>query len=262
MNTNTEEQRVTVAPGVRGAWLRPGGAWDGRVVLFLHGFADDMDAVGGLTKRLAEELAGRGVASLRIDFRGEGDRARTDIDSTLDTRTEDTGLAYAFLAAQPGVAMERVGVVGWSLGATTAIVVGARHPTWFRTMAVWASPTGDQWEALGGSEVGQRALREGAATEEIPGWKRITTKRAFYESFRGVDVDVELGRYPGAFLSVRGSHDETVAREIEFLNRAPGLPRESVIIGGMDHVFSVFEPESGRPARAVAVTAEWLLRTL
>jgi hypothetical protein len=35
-----------------------------------------------------------------------------------------------------------------------------------------------------------------------------------------------------------------------------------VLIGGMDHVFSVFEPESAHPERAVTVTVDWLLRTL
>jgi dienelactone hydrolase len=262
MSTKADERRVTIAPDLHGAWLGAAGAWDGRAVLFLHGFADDMDAVGKLTKRLAEALAAQGVASLRINFRGEGDYERTDIESTFDTRTEDTEAAYRFLVAQPGVAAGRVGAVGWSLGATTAIVVGARHPSWFRTMAVWASPTGDQWAAMTAGEAAQRALREGQVTEAWPGWKTITTKRAFYESFRGVDVDASLARYPGAFLSVRGSLDHATADEAAFLNRAPSLPRESVLIGGMNHIFSVFEPESGHPARAIAVTAEWLQRTL
>lgn len=262
MSTKADERMVTIATELHGAWLRPSGAWDGRVVLFLHGFADDMDSVGKLTKRLAEALAAQGVASLRINFRGEGDYDRSDIESTFDTRTADTEAAYRFLIAQPGVAAERVGVVGWSLGATTAIVVGARHPTWFRTMVVWASPVGDQWAAMTAGDTAQRALREGVATQDWPGWKRITTKRAFYESFRGVNVDDALARYPGAFLSVRGSLDHLTVSEMDFLNRAPGLPRESVLIGGMNHIFSVFDPESGHPARAVGVTAEWLQRTL
>lgn len=118
------------------------------------------------------------------------------------------------------------------------------------------------WGAITASGAARRALREGAATEEWPGWKKITTKRAFYESFRGVNVDDALARYPGAFLSVRGTLDPMTADETEFLNRAPGLPRESVLIGGMNHIFGVFEPESGHPARAVGVTVEWLQRTL
>ena len=262
MSTKYEERMVSISAELHGAWVQPGSAWDGRAVLFLHGFADDMDSVGKLTKRLAWALAEQGIASLRINFRGEGDYERTDIDSTFDTRTADTEQAYAFIARQPGVAAGRVGAVGWSLGATTAIVVGAAHPEWFRTMVVWASPTGDQWAAMTASETAQRALREGQATQEWPHWKTITTKRAFYESFRGVDVDASLARYPGAFLSLRGSLDHFTANESDFLNRPSGLPRESVILGGASHIFNVFEPETGHPARVLGLTSDWLQRTL
>lgn len=262
MQREVSDRPVEINPSLRGAWIDPAGDRDGRAVLFLHGHTDDMNAVGELTLRLARALGARGVASLRINFRGEGDRMRRDLDSTLHTRIEDTEAAYAFMAARAGVDVARVGVAGWCLGATTAIATAARHPRWFRSMAAWGSPIGDQWTAMTSSETAQRALRDGEATEELVGWKTITTKRAFYESFRGVDVSRLLGEYPGAFLSVRGSADECVGDEMAFLECARGTPRESVILGGMDHVFGAFDPSSGHAERAIEVTADWFVRTL
>lgn len=260
--TQAAEVRVEIAPELAGAWLTPDTGWHGRTVLLLHGFADDMDGAGDLYKRLAEGLAAKGIASLRINFRGEGDRKRTNITSTFTMRLEDTAASRAFVVRQPGVAAAHLGVAGWSLGASTAIETGARHPDWFRTMALWSSPSGDQFTALTNSATAQKALRDGVASEVVPGWKTITTRREFYESFRGVNLDQSLARYPGALLCVRGSRDFLPQRDAEMLRLAPGQPSEAVLIGGADHIFSVFQPELGHAQRALDVTIAWLERTL
>ncbi|WP_164976036.1 alpha/beta hydrolase family protein [Oleiharenicola lentus] len=268
------EAMVDVAPELRGAWVTPDGPWDGRAVLLFHGMASDMDDAGGIFRQLAGDLAAQGIASLRINFRGEGDARRTRIESTFVTRLEDAAAAHAWVKRQGGVDAARVGALGFSLGGPTAVITAARQPGWFKSIAVWSSPSGDIFALWAENQTAQRALREGEATEDIPGWKQLTTKREFYASFRGFDFDAALAKYSGAFLTIRGSADHVANRDAEMVRilsarpaSAPGSgtasrPAEAVLIGGADHIFNVFQPELGHAGRVRALTVAWFERTL
>jgi uncharacterized protein len=257
-----DDIRVDLGEGLQGAWLRPAARFDGRAVLMLHGLADDMNGPGDLTKRLAHALASNGVATLRLNFRGEGDRHRTNIESTLTSRLADTARAHEFLRRQTGVSAGRIGAFGSSLGASTAIEAASRHTNWFRSLALWSSPSGDQFAALAATDTGRQALRDGVGVQVVPGWKTYTLRRDFYESFRGIDLDVSITRVTSAVLLVRGSLDFLPQRDAELLSRVPGRPAEAVLIGGADHIFNCFEPGLGHAERAVDVTVRWFERTL
>jgi dipeptidyl aminopeptidase/acylaminoacyl peptidase len=259
--TSAADTPISITPELKGAWMPAEEPRDGRVVLMLHGFADDMDGAGDLTKHFAGDLAAHGIASARINFRGEGDRKRTVIESTFDTRIEDAEAAYAWLLRQPGVKPDHIGVLGWSLGAATEIEILGRHPGWFRTGAVWSSPCGDLEKVMLALPGSQQALKEGVTTQDA-GWKKITTYRAFYLSFHRIDLDASLAKYPGPFLSVHGSLDFLADPGVEFMKAGRGQPAEAVTIGGADHIFSVFDPAKQHAGRLREITLGWFERTL
>ena len=256
------DQRVEVAPGLTGAWNQPSSGWDGRTGLLFHGLAQDMDEVGDLHKKLAARLSAVGVASLRINFRGEGDRLRTNIESTFPKRLEDAASARAFALRQPGVRADRMAAVGFSLGSATAIETAGRHPDWFRTLVLWSSPSGKVLDYLMTRPDAQAAMRDGVGVDDVPGWKPVYTKREFYESFRGIDLDASLAKFNGPVLSIRGSEDFLPRRDFEMLNHAPGKPREAILRGGADHIFKVFQPEFGFEERVLDSTMTWLNKHL
>lgn len=81
---------------------------------------------------LAEWLASRGVASLRVDDPGSGvsvyDPALTAGRQQLPLLTANADSALRFLRSRPGVDPARTGLMGHSLGAVTAFSLAAAHP--------------------------------------------------------------------------------------------------------------------------------------
>ncbi len=101
----------------------------------------------------------------------------------------------------------------------------------------------------------------------------MTLRREFFESFRGIDLDQSLAKYPGALLALRGSDDFLPQHEAAFMKIAAARPAtlpagtkigpaEAVIIAGADHLFHVFEGENGQSARVIELTVAWFGRTL
>ena len=253
---------VTVAADLTGAWIQPDHDWDGRVVLFFHGFADDMDGAGDLTKACAHRLADRGIASLRINFRGEGDKQRTDIESTHDSRLEDAEAAYAFVLRQPGVSRSHIGAIGWSLGTVTGIEAAAKHPDWFTSLILWSSVTGNVYDLLLTNPAAKQALETDRGVDPVPGWKTIITHRAFYTGYKGVDVYALLPAYKGALLDIRGEHDFLPKNDAQLVAVAGGRRVQAVLIKGADHMFNVLTPDKTESDQMLADTEDWLRQTL
>jgi uncharacterized protein len=107
----------------------------------------------------------------------------------------------------------------------------------------------------------QQAVKEGVTTQDA-GWKKITTYRAFYESFKGIDLDRSLSKYPGAFLSIHGSLDFLPDLSQELMKAATGQSAEAVTIGGADYIFKVFDGPKGYSARLMEISLDWFSRTL
>lgn len=103
---------------------------DGPAVLLLH----QCDRQGATTgyEGLAERLAGMGFHVLIPDLRGYGASRSEQFtgDNWQEAQRhlpEDTGAAYRFLTAQPGVSRDRVAVIGASCGGRQAILLAGRH---------------------------------------------------------------------------------------------------------------------------------------
>jgi len=101
-------------------WLipAPGGLDDARGSVILgHGISDTMGSLLGF----AEWLQAGGYNVLMLDFRGHG-RSGGDQTSVGYLEHQDMGAGLRYLEAR---GLHKIGVMGWSLGAATAIATGA-----------------------------------------------------------------------------------------------------------------------------------------
>ena len=257
------EDDVTVAEGVAGKIITPakGESASARAVLLLHGWTGKMDEVGDMYKRLGGELGDAGIASLCINFRGEGERNGHRLTSTFATRIADAEAALGMIREKFPDA--KIGVVGFSLGGATAIALTGRHPEAITSLVLWSSAGNLAVDFFGdpGRAAGQReAIEKGEST--IQDWAEMTLTREHLMGFIGYDLMGPLKAYKGALLSIRGSDDFLKRYEDQFIAAASGWREEFIILGGANHIFHTFDPESAYDERVIAVTLLWLTETL
>ena len=257
---------VTVADGVEGKIVTPARGENAltRAVLSLHGWTGKMDGVGDMFKRLAAELGDAEIASLRINFRGEGVRNGHRLTSTFATRIADAEAALAMMHGKFRGA--RIGVVGFSLGGATALALTGRHPEAVASLVLWSTSGNPVVDLLGypensGGHRGHReAIEKGQST--VQSWAELTLTREHLMGFIGYDLMGPLRGYQGALFLIRGSDDFLKRYEDQILDAVSGWREEFLIIGGANHIFHTLDPKSVYDERVIVATLLWLTETL
>lgn len=231
-------------------------------VLLIHGWAGQMDEVGDIYKRLAKRLAKQGIASLRINIRGESEREATNflLTSTFESRVTDaqTGLDHL----QKNYANAKFGAVGFSLGgATTLKLIGDNHQA-VDSVVLWSTvgDPGTMFEDLT-AEQKQQVMQDDKVT--LQRWVDVTITKKHYLGYKGYDIFTPLKAYRGAILSIRGSDDYLVPAEREIFAAASATPEFSWILEGADHTLNVYDqPNPGYGEQVLQATVKFMVGRL
>lgn len=263
------EERPVALGALHGTLTLPSGTAAVPAALILPG-SGPVDRDGNLPqarsntlKLLAQDLAAKGIASLRIDKRGVGQSQPADLreeDLRFSTYVEDATAWLDRLAAEPRVA--RIFLIGHSEGALVATQVAAgatpRHPVTGVILVAGAGfPAaqliGRQLAAAGvpatlqqrSAAIADALTRQQAVNDPPPELAALYRRsvQPYLMSWLPLDPAQELGRVEMPVLILQGTTDLQVAPEDARRLAAHRPGAALVLVEGMNHVLKVAPAE-------------------
>ena len=254
---------------VVGTLAMPDGEGPAPVVLLLHGFTgtrQELPVVGTedtMFSRAARWLGERGVASLRIDFRGSGDSEGAWEDTTFSGQIADAGAALDYLETLEGIDSGRASILGLSQGGLVGAAAAARDAR-VSNLVLWSAVSNPVMSY--GILLGYDNLLAGAAagdelmTIELPWGAETSLRGPFFEDIFLVDPVAEIASYAGPLLVVNGARDTTVTPQPHagqvFLDYHEGA--EALVLLDGDHIFDVLAGVTEAIDEALAYSLAWL----
>lgn len=233
-----------------GTLALPDGEGPFPVALLLHGFTGmrhELPVVGTddtMFSRAARWLGERGVASLRIDFRGSGESEGAWEDTTFSGQIADAIAALDYLEMVEGIDSGNISIVGLSQGGLVGAATAGRDAR-VSNLVLWSAVSNPVMSY--GILLGYDTLLAGAGSGDeamtivLPWGAETSLKGPFFADIFLVDPVAEIASYGGPLLVITGSRDDTVTPQPQagqvFLDYHEGA--EALVVLDGDHVFDV-----------------------
>lgn len=244
------------------------------LVLLFHGFKGERDELPivnteeGMYSRTARLFAERGVATLRIEFRGSGESEGLWEDTTITGQVSDAIAALDYANTIEGIDPERIGIIGLSQGGAVASLAAAQDDR-VQSVVLWsaAANLASNFANILPIETLQAglALPDGEALAiTLPWGEETSMKRQFFEELYTVDPVAAITGYSNPLLVIVGSRDTTVyPQPLQgqiFLNYHEG--EEALLLLDGDHVFDVLATGPEVVDLAIFNSLAWFNNTL
>ena len=241
------------------------------LVVMLHGHGGTRNEAGGYTL-VAEGLAARGIASIRMDFPGCGDSTESFANNNLSNMLLDIQASRDFALTRPQVDKGRLGLLGYSMGGRLALLHAAAAGD-YEAVTVW-TPAGQNGAAsmrdvLGGQaafdELKARAGREGFATITTRWGQEQKLGSQFFtdmEESRPLDAAAKI---EAPLLVLYGDLDDVVLPSVsEGVIAAATMSPEVLrhIVKGADHGLGFYSNEPALSEEVVMTTVDFLRQRL
>lgn len=236
------------------------------LVVMAHGHGGSRQEGGGY-ERMAAALAAQGIASIRIDFPGCGDSTEPFTENNLSNMIEDMQAARAHALAAANIDMERIGLLGYSMGGRVVALLSQIDPS-YRAMAMWTpavSPGAErELSSLGGPNT-YFALREkahatGIATYTTRWGNELSLGPEWFTDIEDSTPLDAVSRFEGPLLVLYGDRDDVVLPDVsEAAIRAAASSTRVVrhVVADADHGLGFYDNREHIAAEVVAETAKF-----
>jgi len=237
------------------------------LVVMAHGHGGSRQEAGAFPA-VAEGLARRGVATVRVDFPGCGDSSESFAENNLSNMLADLQAARDFAQANADIDESRVGLFGYSMGGRLAALLSKIDPR-YTVMALWApavaSGAAREKTEFGGQQnydMLKQAARDTGAVEYTTRWgtKLLLGYRWFEDMEQSRPLDA-LAEFSGPIMVLYGDADDVVPPPIAKAALAAAASSGDVVevvIPTAQHGLGFYTERPEIAARVVEATVDFL----
>jgi len=242
------------------------------LVVMAHGHGGSRQEGGGF-RQVAEALAKRGIASIRMDFPGCGDSTESFTENNLSNMLLDLQAARQFVATEVEVDPQRVGLLGYSMGGRLVALLSEIDPS-YRAMVMWAPAVSDgatreMQVTFGDAEEyaakRQQAEAEGSVVYTTVWGSELELGLRWFADIEASRPQAALSKYAGPLLVIYGDADAAVPPAVSasaVIAAANSSDASELIIPGARHGLGFYTERPEIANQVVESTAEFMKQQL
>ena len=230
-------------------------------VVMLHGTGSNRDEAGMGYALAAPRMAADGIATLRIDFMGNGDSTASYRDYNYTSAVIDAKAAADYLAGLETVDGGNLGVMGWSQGGTDALLAAEAHPDTFQAVVTWSGALelngASLFAGTSFEDAYAQAKKEGFYTMTFDWREPLELGERWFQEVAETNILKVTADIKAPILAINGKDDTTVTPDNaeKIVKAAANADSQLLLVDNCDHTYNVFSGDFTALYQTVDATA-------
>ena len=206
-------------------------------------------------------MALQGLATLRIDFMGNGDSTASYRDYNYTSAVIDAKAAADYLAGLETVDGGNLGVMGWSQGGTDALLAAEAHPDTFQAVVTWSGALelngASLFAGTSFEDAYAQAKKEGFYTMTFDWREPLELGERWFQEVAETNILKVTADIKAPILAINGKDDTTVTPDNaeKIVKAAANADSQLLLVDNCDHTYNVFSGDFTALYQTVDATA-------